>query len=142
MIQILNTGVLLQGSSLDEAEGLFKRVEMVVVNKGAGKAPLRPPGTWGKKTRGSNDISGGDFRDTTVNISGKSAIISLDEGGVNERKIKKAVHRYRVTEKPQLKFSTPVDNSLNPFVPKIKFKPNSLKPLAILPEYTSTNEEL
>lgn len=48
----------------------------------------------------------------------------------------------RVKEKPQLKFKHPPDNSLSPFVPKLKYKPNSLKPLSILPEYTANNEEL
>lgn len=38
--------------------------------------------------------------------------------------------------RPQANFKVAVDNSsLTPFVPKIKDKPNSLKPLAILPEY-------
>lgn len=38
--------------------------------------------------------------------------------------------------RPQFSFKVPVDNSrITPFVPRIKEKPNSLKPLAILPEY-------
>ncbi|XP_001358230.2 exosome component 10 [Drosophila pseudoobscura] len=38
--------------------------------------------------------------------------------------------------RPQMNFKTPVDNSdQNPFVPRLKEKPNSLKPLALLPEY-------
>lgn len=37
--------------------------------------------------------------------------------------------------RPQVNFTVPVDNSNNPFVPRLKDKPNSLKPLAILPEY-------
>ncbi|XP_013110735.2 exosome component 10 [Stomoxys calcitrans] len=38
--------------------------------------------------------------------------------------------------RPQVKFQIPVDNSADkPFTPRIKEKPNSLKPLAILPEY-------
>lgn len=37
--------------------------------------------------------------------------------------------------RPQVNFSVPVDNSNNPFSPRLKDKPNSLKPLAILPEY-------
>lgn len=38
--------------------------------------------------------------------------------------------------RPQINFKTPVDNSTdNPFVPQLKYKPNSIKPLAILPEY-------
>lgn len=37
--------------------------------------------------------------------------------------------------RPQVNFSVPVDNGNSPFVPRLKDKPNSLKPLAILPEY-------
>ncbi|KAH8383565.1 hypothetical protein KR009_009318, partial [Drosophila setifemur] len=38
--------------------------------------------------------------------------------------------------RPQMQFKEPVDNSAqNPFVPRLKEKPNSLKPLALLPEY-------
>lgn len=38
--------------------------------------------------------------------------------------------------RPQSNFKIPVDNSrTNPFVPRIKDKPNSIRPLAILPEY-------
>ncbi|KAH8268017.1 hypothetical protein KR018_006364 [Drosophila ironensis] len=38
--------------------------------------------------------------------------------------------------RPQMHFKEPVDNSArNPFVPRLQEKPNSLKPLALLPEY-------
>ncbi|CAD6992966.1 unnamed protein product [Ceratitis capitata] len=38
--------------------------------------------------------------------------------------------------RPQIKFKVAVDNSAQtPFIPRLKDKPNSLKPLAILPEY-------
>ncbi|XP_059611929.1 exosome component 10 [Phlebotomus argentipes] len=38
--------------------------------------------------------------------------------------------------RPQVNFKVPVDNrNSTPFEPKIKYKPNSLKPLAVLPEY-------
>ncbi|XP_075147723.1 exosome component Rrp6 [Haematobia irritans] len=41
--------------------------------------------------------------------------------------------------RPQVKFQIPVDNTADkPFMPRIKEKPNSLKPLAILPEYDET----
>ncbi|EDV48932.1 exosome component 10 [Drosophila erecta] len=41
--------------------------------------------------------------------------------------------------RPQTQFKEPVDNSAqNPFVPRLKEKPNSLKPLALLPEYDDT----
>lgn len=38
--------------------------------------------------------------------------------------------------RPQINFKVPVDNSnINPFEPQLKYKPNSIKPLAILAEY-------
>ncbi|BFF90602.1 exosome component 10 [Drosophila madeirensis] len=38
--------------------------------------------------------------------------------------------------RPQMNFKEPVDNSdQNPFTPRLREKPNSLKPLAMLPEY-------
>jgi len=38
--------------------------------------------------------------------------------------------------RPQTTFKTPVDNSTStPFIPRIKDKPNSIRPLALLPEY-------
>lgn len=40
----------------------------------------------------------------------------------------------RIVERPQNSFTEKVDNSHEPFVPKITEKPNSVKPLAVLPE--------
>lgn len=41
--------------------------------------------------------------------------------------------------RPQMQFKVPVDNSAqNPFRPRLTDKPNSLKPLALLPEYDDT----
>lgn len=37
--------------------------------------------------------------------------------------------------RPQVHFKTPVDNSNSPFEPRIKIKPHSIKPLAVLAEY-------
>ncbi|XP_037948594.1 exosome component 10-like [Teleopsis dalmanni] len=43
--------------------------------------------------------------------------------------------------RPQIKFNIPIDNSNNtPFIPKLTYKPNSLKPLAILPEYDEAGD--
>lgn len=43
--------------------------------------------------------------------------------------------------RPQVNFKIPIDNSNStPFEPKIKYKPNSIKPLAILPEYGSDGD--
>lgn len=42
----------------------------------------------------------------------------------------------RNINRPQINFKTPVDNSINtPFIPRLTYKPHSVKPLAILPEY-------
>lgn len=40
----------------------------------------------------------------------------------------------KIVERPQVHFSDKIDNSHNPFIPKISEKPNSIKPLALLPE--------
>lgn len=40
----------------------------------------------------------------------------------------------RVTQRPQIKFHDKIDNTSSPFLPRIKEKPNALKPLAILYE--------
>lgn len=40
----------------------------------------------------------------------------------------------KMVERPQIHFSERIDNSHNPFIPKITEKPNSIKPLALLPE--------
>ncbi|KAH8359924.1 hypothetical protein KR093_009575, partial [Drosophila rubida] len=43
--------------------------------------------------------------------------------------------------RPQMQFKVPVDNSAqNPFRPRLTEKPNSLKPLALLPEYDDAGE--
>lgn len=116
-----------QGASMDEAEGLFTKSEMVVVDKGLAVTSLKAPGTWGKRKLNAEDESE-DSKNKAPDIS--------------NRIIKKANFRFRVTEKPQLKFSKSIDNTTSPFVPKLKEKPNSIKPLSILPEYNSKNEEL
>uniref|UniRef100_A0A182NG92 Exosome complex component 10 homolog n=1 Tax=Anopheles dirus TaxID=7168 RepID=A0A182NG92_9DIPT len=61
-------------------------------------------------------------------------------GAWNEQQTRDAIKATLITgtniARPQVKFKVPIDNSrLNPFVPKIRDKPNSRKPLAVLPEY-------
>lgn len=46
----------------------------------------------------------------------------------------------RNIQRPQLTFKDKIDNSLKPWEPKIKYKPNSLKPLAIYLEETEDGE--
>lgn len=43
-------------------------------------------------------------------------------------------------ERPQATFKTPVDNSMTPFYPRLHCKPNSIKQLAVLPEYNHEGE--
>lgn len=73
---------------------------------------------------------------------------------VREVKASPTVHKYQLSNlpnspsspitlitaknilRPQTNFKVPVDNSKhNPFMPRLKEKPNSLRPLAVLPEY-------
>lgn len=46
----------------------------------------------------------------------------------------------RNIHRPQASFKTPIDNSNNPFYPRIRYKPNSIRPLAVLPEYNDEGE--
>ena len=98
-------------SNLDELAGIKKNPQTVVVESRLNSiSPLATPGkgagSWNlKKNESSPTVSARLI--TAKNIA-----------------------------RPQVKFQIPVDNSADsPFVPKIKDKPNSLKPLAVLPEY-------
>ena len=45
--------------------------------------------------------------------------------------------------RPQLAFKDCIDNSVKtPFIPKLTYKPHSMKPLSILIEYSDQNEEI
>lgn len=46
----------------------------------------------------------------------------------------------RNIQRPQATFKTPVDNSNNAFCPRLTYKPHSIKPLAILPEYDEQDQ--
>lgn len=45
-------------------------------------------------------------------------------------------HNNKFQAKPQEQFRVPIDNSLNYFIPRIKFKPNALTPLDTSPIYS------
>ncbi|XP_053970145.1 exosome component 10 [Anastrepha ludens] len=97
-------------SNLDELAGIKKNLKTIVVESHLNVASGKPSsgsgaGSWNLK---KNEVSPIAARLITAkNIA-----------------------------RPQLKFKVAVDNSaLTPFVPRIKDKPNSLKPLAVLPEY-------
>ncbi|KAL1428228.1 hypothetical protein MTO96_002629 [Rhipicephalus appendiculatus] len=63
----------------------------------------------------------------------------------NKKNLTKAAKFHLLAAKnvtrPQLSFKEKVDNSNTPFVPILRDKPHSLKPLAILPESTSDGQE-
>ena len=90
------------GNSLDDAEGIKKKNEALVV------ATL--------KTQSSTA--------TTSSNSKKYHLLGS-----------------KIVERPQVSFPDKIDNSHQPFVPRLKDKPNSLKPLAILPETTATGRQ-
>lgn len=63
---------------------------------------------------------------------------------VRKRKHDGAVHLLtaKSIQRPQLKFRDKIDNRTTPFIPSIKEKPNSIKPLAILPEVNEFGETI
>lgn len=93
-------------TNLDEIAGIRKNPETILIES---KISTKAPGSW--------------------NI-GKS--VNQSPSNFHTARLLTAKNIAR----PQSSFKVPVDNSrLTPFVPRIKDKPNSLKPLAILPEY-------
>lgn len=111
LLQEFNDTILERiNSNLDEIAGIKKKHETVLLH-----SEIQLPVTPRQKVSGSWNESSN---------SGKSPVVRATlVTGTN-------------IVRPQINFKVPVDNSaLNPFVPKIKDKPNSLKPLAVLPEY-------
>uniref|UniRef100_A0A1A9W6I2 Exosome complex component 10 homolog n=1 Tax=Glossina brevipalpis TaxID=37001 RepID=A0A1A9W6I2_9MUSC len=103
-------------SNLDELAGSKKNPQTVVVearlnNITPAKATCKTAGVWKLKT---NDI---------------------------RQPISARLITAKNIPRPQVKFQIPVDNKAeNPFMPRLKDKPNSLKPLAILPEYDESGD--
>lgn len=97
-------------SNLDEVAGIKKVPEVVLVESEFRPAPEnrgRLSGSWNENAH--NHLA---------NLTKKAKLLTA-----------KNILR------PQLNFKVPVNNSNAPFEPRITDKPNSLKPLAILPEY-------
>ncbi|XP_058467390.1 exosome component 10 [Malaya genurostris] len=95
-------------SNLDEIAGIKKKHETVLVHSEI-QLPTEP----------RYRLSGSWNNPATPSTSVKATLITATN-----------------IARPQVNFRYPIDNSaLNPFVPKIKEKPNSLKPLAVLSEY-------
>lgn len=98
-------------SNLDEVAGIKKVPELVLVESEFRPAPEhnrgRLNGSWNENAHSH-----------LANLTKKAKLLTA-----------KNILR------PQLNFKVPVDNSNTPFEPRITDKPNSLKPLAVLPEY-------
>ncbi|XP_058118506.1 exosome component 10 [Anopheles ziemanni] len=113
MIQEFNDNILERiHSSLDEMAGIKKKAPTVLVQAEVQVAPVpryRLSGAWNEQQQQQQQ---------------------------NANPIKATLITGTNIARPQANFKVPVDNSpLNCFVPKIREKPNSLKPLAVLPEY-------
>ena len=101
---------------LDEASGLKKDVDPMLMSVTENGAAVQVSGSWNKRKS-----LGGSGSDTAA-----SPMKLLTAKNVS---------------RPQLKFKDLIDNSSKPFIPRLKEKPNSKKPLSILPEYTEDNQE-
>uniref|UniRef100_A0A182JDM0 Exosome complex component 10 homolog n=1 Tax=Anopheles atroparvus TaxID=41427 RepID=A0A182JDM0_ANOAO len=109
LVQEFNDNILERiHSNLDEMAGIKKKAPTVLVQSEvqvAAEPRYRLSGAWNEQQKTAQPI--------------KATLIT----GTN-------------IARPQVNFKVPMDNSpLNCFVPKIREKPNSLKPLAVLPEY-------
>lgn len=95
------------GNNLDEADGVKKKADEVVLVTVSANRPIHT--SWNKK-----DPS---------------------------RAAKFHLLAAKNVTRPQLTFREKVDNSNTPFVPILRDKPHSLKPLALLPERTADGQE-
>lgn len=104
------------GNTLDEILGIRKNPEPVLV-EAAGKTRA-VSGSWNKSTSSNiDDNVPSRFQPQSVRLLTAKNI-----------------------ERPQAKFRDKIDNSNMPWDPRIKEKPNALKPLAILLEQSEDGE--
>ncbi|XP_013778141.1 LOW QUALITY PROTEIN: exosome component 10-like [Limulus polyphemus] len=101
------------GTALDEASGLRKKQEELVIATVNGSSKINTSWNQNRNKYSRSVSSPGTFRLLTA----------------------------KNIQRPQLIFKDKIDNSRSPFIPIIKEKPNSLKPLAILPEKLNDIEE-
>ena len=101
-------------TNLDEAEGLKKEIDPVLVGiSSTSNQTEHISGSWNKKTIEKKD------KDNIKLLAAKNIT------------------------RPQLNFKEFIDNRSGvAFVPRLKEKPNAMKPLSILVEYTEHDEEV
>lgn len=109
-----------QSNAMDDVEGLKKRDrDLVVATLQVHQAHV-------------------PYRNATDNRSSQASTSSGSSTATNNYGTKdfKLVSS-KTIERPQISFPDKINNDETPFVPRITYKPNSLKPLAILPEATT-----
>ncbi|XP_012535453.1 exosome component 10 isoform X2 [Monomorium pharaonis] len=100
---------------MDEESGILRNPQVELVVSQVPKPVVN--GTWNIRTNHSNQVSEKDQSSEKVRLL----------GGKN-------------VQRPQLMFKDKIDNSSKPWIPRIKEKPNSLKPLALYVEEGEHNE--
>ncbi len=105
--------VYFQNNALDEATGIKKQVETVVVEVMT-KSGVALNGSWNQV---ANKITSGSPPTSYRLLTAKNIL------------------------RPQLKFKEKISNKAGPFIPKLKEKPHSSKPLAILLEINDLGDE-
>ncbi|KAH8288540.1 hypothetical protein KR054_004639 [Drosophila jambulina] len=110
-------------TNLDIKSGLRRNPQQVVeaqVDVMSSNSPSADAASTGSPSQGPETSKAGSWNRTTPQRNMVSARLFTAKNIV----------------RPQMQFKEPVDNSAqNPFCPRLKEKPNSLKPLALLAEY-------
>ena len=109
--------------NLDEAAGIKRTADPLLLEVSQ-RHVNKISGSWNNFSRGSNNADKGQNQIATSNSPAVKLLAAKNVG------------------RPQMKFSHLVDNSSNPFVPRLTEKPHSLKPLSILVEYEEDGEEV
>ncbi|GLH13589.1 Exonuclease mut-7 homolog [Gryllus bimaculatus] len=103
------------GYNLDELSGIRRNPEPLLIESTGNTTRVVSGGSWNR------------------NISDSSKTNSVT-------KVPLRLLTAKNIERPQIKFKDKIDNSSNPFEPRIREKPNALKPLSILVELSETGE--
>ena len=110
--------------SLDEAAGIKRTADPLLLEVSQ-RHVNKVSGSWNNFARGSTGKTSNGQSQTAASSSPAVKLLAAKNVG-----------------RPQMKFSHLVDNSNNPFVPRLTEKPHSLKPLSILVEYEEDGEEV
>ena len=109
--------------SLDEAAGIKRTADPLLLEVSQ-RHVNKVSGSWNNFARGSAKAPNGQSQAASSSTPAVKLLAAKNVG------------------RPQMKFSHLVDNSNNPFVPRLTEKPHSLKPLSILVEYEEDGEEV